>query len=1356
MSFYGNIREDMTKAQFQFDRIYANRRAMDLAVGPAEETTDGVTYKTDGVFVGRFVLVDYNIAYDEDNPAFATGYSPEEVEGRQGYYTIKKVQNGDFFTAKELEDLDGDEQIVVVVGTDLVEYFAYHKQQKELRTTEDGKALFSKVGEEHIDPEGTETAENESALIIVNSKVDKDKYGATYNGTVWQKVIYHNKEQYILVAKLNSDKPDIVGRLIAPVDSPSIQELDANSYALYYPSPWKVSGEVNFGNNTIDKYLGTKEHDFHQKNPINTVEITKTIGADSAYYDAETGDEVIGQKEDTLNFVFSIGEFKEALANFWDMIYGPGTKDQTHELEPAVNGEGNLTNENPRLLDTTFYPNKTLENLKAIKTFDPTTAAGIINLLQLYLGRGAVPVNQKAPAASEIPNSQEMLQECYENNYVLPSIEIGESGVNWENNGQPVPDFSDLYYVKKITVFTPIKDNTEDFSLVNGQLVLKNPEDSIYTKDSSGNIKISAMGNGSPCTQDEFNSLYYISGYTYTTEKLAQEDGVISLLVELMKLLGSGDKESRDPETIQGLFNTLEDSILKVREDMRNAIIWDRDQPIDKAVLQAVYGDPLENQYYTLDNVITELGNKFWSAENGHLIRNTETKNRGNEMSARLVFGEREATAYDSNETEIKTDEPQGIVYHGSKYKTSAIRFLDNEMTAGRSKLTENDIATDGEYYRYENGQYSKIDYFTFDVDFLEDTNNDGVIDYNDVGTVENSVQEVEYDKNYDYYELALNEDVYINNDANNEGNGLSIGAGGLTILGAGEGPWLYEKHIVNQPFAGEKMVRPNTEYLEILSDEKTNFYAGLNRYKNEWEAYGSHAVLDALEEYWKIYNQTADAQGTLDKIKENMASYVEAYEQYASDYGYLYTRDVNFNRFQIESQKDINKVIPQKDENDVQVYINPKQEEHGTKTYRYSDLFLANVSTEQNLEQDAATIYYERVFLESYSSAMDAANADVLSVGDTYYTKTSSTYVEHIYNGESTGLIYVKSSLVSENFVFVRIGGLDRIPATAEIEDGKYVNYFYWRAPTFEYYTYNKNTWDKTEVAAGTYLDGLKEPSLFRYLSSTYNDNNSLYFRKATAQDLTSQKILFTKLVNDVYKPVSNLSIKKNALKMNDYTGDKKSLLDVGYRVVVSEIVTNDFESPQNYYVLNEEINLKEFLVEYMQNNAGKTQIKVYDGESFGVATNETTNNDIFLINMEGPYGSSFADYFSENTLTAENFEKNIWIAPVQGKTGVYQVVRTAPTSSMTAWRALLTDLRPHIEDYRVATVEENTLSLKNSLTLEKQPGQEEDLILTNENQYLSLGGNLVYDNRRITYGTSEPTSTNALEGDIYIQLIS
>ena len=54
MGFYGNI-SNTAKTTFQFDRIYANKYDMDI----------GAQFG-DGVYPGRFVLIDYNQATDEN------------------------------------------------------------------------------------------------------------------------------------------------------------------------------------------------------------------------------------------------------------------------------------------------------------------------------------------------------------------------------------------------------------------------------------------------------------------------------------------------------------------------------------------------------------------------------------------------------------------------------------------------------------------------------------------------------------------------------------------------------------------------------------------------------------------------------------------------------------------------------------------------------------------------------------------------------------------------------------------------------------------------------------------------------------------------------------------------------------------------------------------------------------------------------------------------------------------------------------------------------------------------------------------------------------------------------------------
>ena len=71
MGFYGNI-TSTNKTQFTFDRIYPNRKTMDeWANKPVYQGEWGDNHGGDGVFIGRFVLVEYDEAgYDGYFPIF--------------------------------------------------------------------------------------------------------------------------------------------------------------------------------------------------------------------------------------------------------------------------------------------------------------------------------------------------------------------------------------------------------------------------------------------------------------------------------------------------------------------------------------------------------------------------------------------------------------------------------------------------------------------------------------------------------------------------------------------------------------------------------------------------------------------------------------------------------------------------------------------------------------------------------------------------------------------------------------------------------------------------------------------------------------------------------------------------------------------------------------------------------------------------------------------------------------------------------------------------------------------------------------------------------------------------------------
>ena len=100
MGFYGNI-TNTSKTSFVFDKIYTNRTAMDTAQASITTNPNGTTVQGDGVFIGRYVLIEYGEIQDN---SFIRGYGPK---------------NGYYYTSKNLEE---NTKILYSDGTELDTY----------------------------------------------------------------------------------------------------------------------------------------------------------------------------------------------------------------------------------------------------------------------------------------------------------------------------------------------------------------------------------------------------------------------------------------------------------------------------------------------------------------------------------------------------------------------------------------------------------------------------------------------------------------------------------------------------------------------------------------------------------------------------------------------------------------------------------------------------------------------------------------------------------------------------------------------------------------------------------------------------------------------------------------------------------------------------------------------------------------------------------------------------------------------------------------------------------------------------------------------------------------------------------
>ena len=94
MAFYGNI-TNTSKTTFQFDKTYSNKYEMDLRAG------------TDGVFVGRYVLVDYDVDVDDNS------YLLDSNDGNTNLYLLedgRKRGNFNLYNAEPHSEKDATDR----------------------------------------------------------------------------------------------------------------------------------------------------------------------------------------------------------------------------------------------------------------------------------------------------------------------------------------------------------------------------------------------------------------------------------------------------------------------------------------------------------------------------------------------------------------------------------------------------------------------------------------------------------------------------------------------------------------------------------------------------------------------------------------------------------------------------------------------------------------------------------------------------------------------------------------------------------------------------------------------------------------------------------------------------------------------------------------------------------------------------------------------------------------------------------------------------------------------------------------------------------------------------------------------
>lgn len=372
MSFYGNI-SNANKTNLTFDKIYPNRKQMEEYV------------EKDGVFVGRFVFIEY-----DDN----------SHSHRMGYFNINEYneENNQDLAFGEFPNYcnlyaDSDYKIQLITGPgdpqkgyglsygDIVAVdFAPKRAFYECITSGDNRRAYF-----HFKDFGT--IEDNTYDYILNYNIDKQDAlekgrlfnRSGYDSTIWQKVVENGVFKYIMIGSLNSEIPRLNIESEAPSVTPIAPHFDESStnmdYILHMQPSWgfrvkraetdeegipisdsavieeeypqfnKETGEdlsltgnyppaIYYNKAGFDKYTRHIEEEYHQdpetqemvglENKI----IVENTGVSGRKYIDHKAENSFTMKEDIKELSIQLPTIGNAVAELWDVLYGVHATDE--------------------------------------------------------------------------------------------------------------------------------------------------------------------------------------------------------------------------------------------------------------------------------------------------------------------------------------------------------------------------------------------------------------------------------------------------------------------------------------------------------------------------------------------------------------------------------------------------------------------------------------------------------------------------------------------------------------------------------------------------------------------------------------------------------------------------------------------------------------------------------------------------------------------------------------------------------------------------------------------------------------------------------------------------------------------
>lgn len=354
MGFYGNI-TNTSRTQFQFDLTYPSRFKMEAQCSK------------DGVYVGRYVLVEYD---SNPNNVVKDGYRKGKLyEFKEGdpLYASVNLEDDTKITYFKDDYWDYDWSSTDVISGVIEGTIVRVKETEDQYTNSNGKEIDIPAGQysffecigsyteeyEYVDPlDGVlktgirkiakfKRAEPSSDNYTQNYEEDRRAYGKSigrgWDSTVWQKVYENGKEKYVMIAELNSVIPTFDIQADAPSMSPLTPHFDEGSTNVYYKLHWQPQWglRTKAANGELKTYVLDKNgKNVSSKDPIFT-STSNITGSKSVNYPSDASTKWEKYEYDTIQGTQAHYQYNKDLGT-WEIPLKDLKDDDRYKIPAAI------------------------------------------------------------------------------------------------------------------------------------------------------------------------------------------------------------------------------------------------------------------------------------------------------------------------------------------------------------------------------------------------------------------------------------------------------------------------------------------------------------------------------------------------------------------------------------------------------------------------------------------------------------------------------------------------------------------------------------------------------------------------------------------------------------------------------------------------------------------------------------------------------------------------------------------------------------------------------------------------------------------------------------------------------------